>query len=227
MSIKIKLLQPMKTNVNMIRKMGDFEVIQRTQDGMFNASWLLNQWNNNLENPQRSLKDFWKLQSVNEFMNVLIEEENLHGVNLPYVKSKASRGNNAGTWMHPILFIKFAMWLNPRFEYFVIKFVHDQLIEFRHLAGDNFKRLSSAVKTITDNSPDNYKKVAKMLNYIVFNKHTHGIRQYASSQQLRELSELQEKAAFLIEMEYVNSMEELRDALRKIYQSKYSNLILK
>ena len=40
----------MKTNQNMIRKMGNFEVIQRTKDGFFNATALLKQWNNTVEN---------------------------------------------------------------------------------------------------------------------------------------------------------------------------------
>ena len=35
----------MKTNVNMIRTMGNFNVTQRTKDGFFNATELLKQWN--------------------------------------------------------------------------------------------------------------------------------------------------------------------------------------
>jgi len=35
----------MKTNQNLIRKMRNFEVIQRTSDGMFDATSLLKQWN--------------------------------------------------------------------------------------------------------------------------------------------------------------------------------------
>ncbi len=35
----------MKTNVIMNRPMGDLIVNQRTSDGMFNATALLNQWN--------------------------------------------------------------------------------------------------------------------------------------------------------------------------------------
>lgn len=33
----------MKTNVNMVRKLDRFDVIQRTKDGMFNATALLTQ----------------------------------------------------------------------------------------------------------------------------------------------------------------------------------------
>ena len=36
----------MKTNQILTRKMGDFNVNQRTSDGMFNATELIKQWNN-------------------------------------------------------------------------------------------------------------------------------------------------------------------------------------
>lgn len=35
----------MKTSVTLMRTMGEFEVNQRTSDGMFNATILLKQWN--------------------------------------------------------------------------------------------------------------------------------------------------------------------------------------
>ena len=35
----------MKTNQVLVRQMGEFEVHQRTQDSMFNATILLKQWN--------------------------------------------------------------------------------------------------------------------------------------------------------------------------------------
>lgn len=40
----------MKTSVTMKRKMGIFDVFQRTSDGMFNATELLKQWNLNTQN---------------------------------------------------------------------------------------------------------------------------------------------------------------------------------
>jgi len=57
----------------------------------------------------------------------------------------------------------FAMWINPRFEYFAIRFIYDQLIEFRHSAGDQYRGLTRAL-AIFENV--DYAKVAKGLNYI-------------------------------------------------------------
>ena len=209
----------MKTNMVMVRKMNNFSILQRTKDGMFNATNLLNQWNNTKDNPKRDLKDFWDLKGVNEFIDVLVLEENLHGVNLPYVKSKASRGENAGTWMHPILFIKFAMWLNPKFEYFVIKFVYDELIKYRHSAGDNYRSLTSSAQKLDG---VDFIKIAKALNYIVFNRHDENLRQLATKDQLKELSDLQSKLAFAIDMGYIRTFDQLINEMRRVWEYKYS-----
>ena len=160
------------------------------------------------------LRDYFAGQA----MLAVMQEENLHGVNLPYVKSKASRGKNAGTWMHPILFIKFAMWLNPRFEYYVIKFVYDELIKYRHSAGDNYKGLTSA---LTKFDKVDFTQIAKGLNYIIFNEHKPELRQQASEAQLKELTDLQNKLAFAIDMGYIRSYDQLLYEMRLIWHKKY------
>lgn len=207
----------MKTNVVMVRKIGNLTVNQRTKDGMFNATGLINQWNSIKGNPQRDISKFWEQDNVKAFIEVLMNEENLHTPIEVYVKSKASRGENAGTWVHPILFLKLAMWINPRFEYYVIKFVYDQLIKQRHLAGDNYLGLTSA---LTMFSNVNYKQVAKGINYIVFGVHKDGLRQTANEQQLNELTNLQQKLAFAIEMGYIKSYDELINEMRRMWHLK-------
>jgi hypothetical protein len=211
----------MKTNVTMIRKMGNFEVNQRTKDGFFNATKLLKQWNESL-GMKKEVSKFFELEQTNEFINVLMIEENLHTQDLTYVKSRASRGENSGTWMHPILFIKFAMWINPRFEYFVIKFVYDQLIEFRCLAGDNYKGLTSAVNHFQN---VDYVQLAQGLNYIVFKEHYAGIRQKANQQQLKDLVEVQQQLAFSVRMGYIRTFDQLITEMRRIYEMKHLNYL--
>lgn len=132
--------------------MGEFKVEQRTQDGFFNATSLLRQWNTKNSDKERQLDNFWKSTHLTELMSEIAKNEfgfkSVELMDLKRALSKSVRGNNGGTWMHPILFIKFAMYLNPAFEYQVIKFVSDQMIDYRKQAGDAYKSLSSAVSKI-------------------------------------------------------------------------------
>lgn len=193
--------------------MGSFEVIQRTKDGMFNATELLKQWN--IRSGQRKgVDEFIRKQSTQEFINTLEVEESLNTRKV--VLSR--KGKKGGTWMHPLLFIDFAMWLNPRFKYHVLKFVYDQLIEQRHAAGDMYRTLSNAAKQLPG---VDYRRIAKGLNYIVFGRHESGtLRQIATTKQLTELSEIQNKLAFAVDMGYINTFQGLIDEMKKIYQAK-------
>lgn len=197
----------------MIRKMGTFNVTQRTKDGMFNATELLKQWNQ-FNGSKKELKEFFENKSTKEYLQILESELNSNGGNSPYL---STRGNNGGTWMHPYLFIDFAMWINPRFKYDVIRFVYDQLIQFRHDAGDNYRGLT---KALTRFNNVNYPQVAKGLNYIVFGIHDSELRQKASELQLKELTELQNKLAFAIDMGYIRSFDELINEMRRMWHLK-------
>src|SRR5699024_10678526 len=48
----------MKTNVNLTRQMGGFEIVQRTKDGYFDANVLLRQWNAKKGNGKRKMNRF-------------------------------------------------------------------------------------------------------------------------------------------------------------------------
>ena len=48
-------------------------------------------------------------------------------------------------WMHPFLFIDFAMWINPTFKVTVIKFVYDELINYRNEAGDAYREMAITI----------------------------------------------------------------------------------
>ncbi len=63
----------MKTSVVMTRKMGEFDVNQRTKDGMFNATDLLKQWNSILQNKDKRISDFLNNNSTKEFIEALSE----------------------------------------------------------------------------------------------------------------------------------------------------------
>lgn len=209
----------MKTSVNMLRKIGDFEMTQRTKDGYFDANTLLRKWNKNKDNPERAMSRFIDSPKTKEFILELSQNANLQGGIIQQVKGRNTKKGKTldKTWMHPYLFIDFAMWLNPKFKLKVIEFVYDQLIEFRHNAGDMYKGLSNALVKFKDVS---FVQVAKGLNWIVFDKHEKGIRQKATQKQLKELTDLQKKLAFAIDMEYIKNYDQFINELRKLYSIK-------
>ncbi len=61
----------MITNQLMLRKMGNFDVIQRTKDGYFEANSLLSQWNNVKDNPRRDMNKYLSSYKTIEFINVI------------------------------------------------------------------------------------------------------------------------------------------------------------
>lgn len=133
--------------------------------------------------------------------------------------SRTKRGrHNSGTWLNPILFIKFAMYLSPKFEYSVIRFVYDELVRNRHLAGDNYNRLTASAAKFYDT---NYIQIAKGLNWVVFNKHYKGIREVATESQLEELHKLEDRLSFAIDMGLINSYNDLIRTMRQMYNQKY------
>ena len=221
----------MKTNNVIIRPMGQFQVQQRTKDGMFNATALVKEWNDYVENlhgensayVKKELKKFFENDNTKSFISALIEEENLNGENSAYVKSRAREDRGGGTWMHPILFVKFAMWLNPRFEVKVIKFVYDQMIKYRNEAGDAYKELSAAIYNIVDKSqmPAMMAQISKGINYVVFGEHRNMIRNDKGTEQdQRKLYEMERKVAALINDGFLTDHGQVMNYLRKKYQER-------
>lgn len=201
----------MKTSVIMTRRMGQFEVLQRTKDGMFNATALLNQWNR-AAGMKKEMNDYLRLQSTHDFLSALQSEFDFKDGNSPYLTSRGKY--SGGTWMTPLLFIDFAMWLNPKFKVQVLKFVYDELIKCRTAAGDNYNVLAKSIASLPD---VDYPKVARALNWIVFNKHERDIRNTATPQQLQDMDELQRKLAFSVDMGYIRSFPDLMNSMRRIY----------
>lgn len=195
--------------------MGCFSVEQRTKDGMFNATALIKQWNETM-NEKKELKKFFDNQNTKEFISALIEEEKLNGEKSAYLTSRGKY--NGGTWMHPILFVKFAMWLNSRFEVQVIKFVYDQMIAYRNEAGDAYRELSVAVaKIVTPNFMQSaMKQLAQAINYCVFNQHETAIRnKHGEESKMRQLFELERKIASLIDDGFITKFDNVIEYLRK------------
>lgn len=224
----------MKTNQNLIRKMGEFDVIQRTSDGYFDANALLSFWNKTEGNKRRRMDDFLNSSNTNEFITALLEEESQRrNFATPEYQlvirgraktDKTGKKSAANIWMHPYLFIKFAMWINPRFEVKVIKFVYDQLIQYRNDAGDSYKEMASAICKIVPKGEQAkaIKEISMANNHIVYGTHEKEIRnKQAEESKIKQLDELQTDIVKLITDGFISNYDSLLNYLRRKWTQKH------
>lgn len=207
----------------MKRQLDKFVVEQRTKDGMFNATHFLKQWNEST-GQQKAIAHYMENAATQEFVKALIDEENFTYRDSAYVVSKARADRGGGTWMHPLMFIDFAMWLNAAFKVKVLKFVSDQMLAYRNEAGEAYKALSSAVGKII--LPNNMKKqmpqIAKAINWVVFGSHQKEIRNdYGEERKQKELFEMERQIAMLINDGFLKNENEVIAYLRKKYAEKF------
>jgi hypothetical protein len=223
--------------------MGKFSVKQRTSDGFFNFTDLVKQWNQATGQNKR-IEHYFENASTKEFLKALFidnyespEKRGFKTIELSdsyeltkedlktlYVTARGGKGENRGaTWMTPIMYIDACMWLNPAFKVKVIKFVYDEMIRYRHEAGDEYRKLGSAIGKIVpaDFMKTAMKKIGEALNWIIFNEHESGIRnRFGDERKQRELSQLERKVADLINEGFISDYKEMISYLRKLYQQK-------
>jgi hypothetical protein len=116
----------MKTNVTLIRE--DDRFVQRTKDGYFNANLLA-------KSKGLVVGDYKKNKKTKDFIEQLKSE----GIENPFI------AGGKGTWMHPKLFIDFAMWVSVEFKSIVIDYVLDGLIKSRNEAGDYYNQMCATI----------------------------------------------------------------------------------
>jgi len=121
------------------------------------------------------------------------------------------------TYINPYIWILVALELSPEFYANAVIWLTDKLILNRIEAGNFYSALTNSIRKFNP-STDQYIQLAKALNYIIFGKHEPGIRNTGTKEQLRDLSSLEEKMAFTIDMGYITSLDTLLNELRKIYK---------
>jgi hypothetical protein len=185
----------MKTNQIMLREEG---FIQRTKDNYFNAESLM-LFYNTMNNEKKQMGNYLANSSTKEFIDQLKKE----GIESPYISTKGGNVRSlskSGKWMHPKLFIDFAMWLSVEFKSKVIDMVLDGLMKSRNDAGDYFNEMTSCIletyfeKYGCKPPPIIYINEANLVKSLVVAKD----RNNMNEQELRQLTYLQKVNAMLI-----------------------------
>ena len=187
----------MKTNQLMKRDFNGQIITQRTKDSFFNATELLSVYNLN-SNITKVFAEFWSNKKTKDFIQVLENDLNFNiGDSLCLKTHETKRGRGGATWMHPYLFVKFAMWLSPEFELEIIKWVHDNLIKVRNQSGNYYKEMCDCIQENyielkgTKPNPLIFVSEARFLNSLVYGTCKGGKRNELSEIELELLNNLQ------------------------------------
>lgn len=92
----------------------------RNDDVMINATQMANIFG-------RQVEAFTRNESTQKFMNECLKSENSRFLNIKSESDLLDSKQKSGTWMHRILALKFAAWLDPQFELWVF-FTIDKII---------------------------------------------------------------------------------------------------
>jgi hypothetical protein len=76
------------------------------EDGYINLTKIIREF------PGKRLRDFWKTDEAQEYIETLSRIANIPAISLLVSR----RGNGGGTWAHPKLAVRVARWLNTEFE---------------------------------------------------------------------------------------------------------------
>lgn len=229
----------MKTNNVILRPMGEFKVAQRTKDGMFNGSDLLKQWNFAAKQ-SKTINHYLENSKTKEFIDAIINDDDQirnseRPINQVFTKIKGKTNSDGSreanvVWMHPLMFLDFAMWLNPSFKVKVLKFISDQMLKYRNDAGDAYKKLANSVQKIVSASfmPVAMSNLSKAINYVVFGSHETMMRnKMGEESKQQELFALESKLSDLIEDGFITSYDNLMNYLRRKWCEKYTPALLK
>jgi hypothetical protein len=199
----------MKTEVTMIRQLFGSEIKQRSKSEMLGATDLVragNTWR--MSNGIKSLFNLSQHLSLSSTKEFIEQIEREYGVAV--VKS---RGRNAQTWVHPLLFIDIALAINPRLKLEVYKWLYDNLLRYRNMSGDSYKKMTGVLWIKTSNKTDFTKNISKLAEII---RAECGVKdwQTATENQLKLRDKIHDNIALLADV-MTNTKEAIRLAIIK------------
>ncbi len=141
-------------------------VRQNHKTGYFEIKGLENEVNRKRLKKNKPLKkhsEYLRIDATVEFLEALSMEEGLPISDLVITK----RGRNGGTWVHPLVFLDFALWTDVKLKVKVYKWIYDNLLAFRDNSGDSFKLQNTSLYTTYPKAFKNkymYSKVANVIS---------------------------------------------------------------
>lgn len=128
------------------------------------------------------------------------------------VWNTTGKGANRMTVADPYIWVLLAMEMNPMIYAKVVIWLTDSLIFDRIEAGDEFMPMNSAIKGVLKHP--NYPMYAKLINEKVFDKHMRGIRNLASSKELRKIADIEKFVTNSISMGIIKNEDQLKFVIK-------------
>lgn len=142
---------------------------------------------------------------------------------------RKGKGEGQKWYINPYFFVMIALELDPEIYAKVIIWLHDGFIEDRNAAGEAYIKMSSAVaRLVSDKSQlsDKISRVAKAINFIVFNKHESGIRNTATKNQLNDIVAVENVITGVIDGGFIDTYDKLIDYLGHEWKKKWGNPVM-
>ena len=121
-------------------------ISQKSKSGFFSATELEragNKWRVMNDLPFMKLNSYFSNRANKEF---ILELEAKYGK----VKTDG-RGKGNHTWVHPMLFIDIALWIDPKMKVEVYAWLMDNLLLFRNDSGESYKKMTGALYRVAKN----------------------------------------------------------------------------
>ena len=138
---------------------------------------------------------------MSQFMEMVKRESLISVLKGLGVYKVTGRGENKQVMSHPYIWMSIAIELNYILYGKVIKWLTDTLIFDRIEAGSEWKPMNSAIASIVSNP--NYALYAMEINKKVFGQHISGMRNLASSKELRKIADIEKMIIKAIENKWI------------------------
>lgn len=149
---------------------------------------------------------------MSQFMEMVKRESLISVLKGLGVYKVTGRGENKQVLAHPYIWMSIAIELNYILYGKVIKWLTDTLIFDRIEAGTEWKPMNSAISSIVKNP--NYPLYAMEINKKVFGQHISGMRNLASSKELRKIADIEKMIIKAIESKWITNEIQVLDFIK-------------